>query len=38
MKSVVIKEIQEVRGEKYIKFNDNQQEFNERFRFFMVTM
>ncbi len=35
--SVVYRDIQEVKGEKYIKFNDNQMEYNELFSLYLVT-
>jgi dynein heavy chain len=35
--SIVCKEIYEVSGDKYIRFNDNQVEFNDNFKFFMIS-
>lgn len=37
LQSIAYKEIFEVKGDKYIKFNDNQVEFNDSFRFFMFS-
>lgn len=36
--SVVYKDIQDVKGEKYIKFNDNNMEFNDKFNLYIVTL
>ena len=36
VKAVIDKELSEIQGDKYIRFNDEQVEFSEQFRFFMV--
>lgn len=35
--AIINKEILEIQGDKYIKFNDEQVEYDENFRFFMIT-
>ncbi len=37
MNSIIFREVYEVGGDQYIKFNDNQVEFNPAFKLFMVT-
>lgn len=37
MTAVINRELVEISGEKYIKFNDNQVEYDEAFRFVMVS-
>lgn len=38
LSSIVYREVEEVKGEKYVKFNDNHIEFNPRFRFYMISI
>jgi len=37
IKAVINRELSEIQGDKYIRFNDEQVEFSEKFRFFMVS-
>ena len=36
LSSIVFKDIQEVKGERYIKYNDNHIELNEKFKLYLI--
>lgn len=36
LSSIIFKDVQEVKGERYIKYNDNHIELNEKFKLYLI--